>query len=117
MKPFPIILAELNDGSTASALTVDLAELLAAVQRTGRAGSLTIKVKIAPTTKQNGGAVDKVTAAVERKLELPKPEAPTDFFWLTDDAELTRKHPRQSELELRDVTSNSVSINNLKTAD
>jgi hypothetical protein len=39
----------------------------------------------------------------DRKLELPKPEQPQDFFWLTDDAEPTRQHPRQHSLDLRDA--------------
>lgn len=118
MKPFTLILAELNDGSTAAGLTADIAELLAAVQRSGRSGSLTLKIKVAPTTKsQATGSVDKVNLTAERKLELPKPEAPTDFYWLTDDAQLTRNHPRQQSLELRDVSeSGVVSSNNLRTA-
>lgn len=118
MKPFPLTLAELNDGSTAAALTADLAELLATVQRTGRAGSLTLKLKVAPATRnQSSGSVDKVNLTAERKLELPKPEAPTDFYWLTDDAELSRNHPRQHSLELRDVAgSGVVSSTDLKVA-
>lgn len=118
MKPFTLTLAELNDGSTAAALTADLAELLATVQRTGRAGSLTLKIKIAPATRsQATGSVDKVNLTAERKLELPKPEAPTDFYWLTDSAELSRNHPRQHSLELRDVAgSGVVSSHDLKVA-
>lgn len=115
-KPFTIILAELNDGSTAAALTADLEELLGAVQRSGRAGSLTLKIKVVPTKAQSG-AIDKVNLTAERKLELPKPEAPIDFFWLTDDGQLSRNHPRQQSLELRDVTgSGVVNSTDLKTA-
>lgn len=116
-KPFTLTLAELNDGITAAALTSDFAELLATVQRTGRSGALTVKIKVAPSNRNQAGSVDKVTVTAERKLELPKPEAPTDFFWMTDDAQLSRKHPRQNELELRDVSgSGVVSENNLKKA-
>ncbi|MDQ1260601.1 MAG: hypothetical protein QG643_2427, partial [Pseudomonadota bacterium] len=39
----------------------------------------------------------------DRKLELPKPEQPSDFFWLTDEAEPTRQHPRQHALDLREA--------------
>jgi hypothetical protein len=45
--------------------------------------------------------VDKITISADRKLELPKPESPQDFFWLTDDATPTRNHPRQHALDLR----------------
>lgn len=116
-KPFPLLIADLNDGSTAAGLTANIHELLAAVQNSGRSGSLTLKLKISPATKGSSGGVDKVTIVAEKKLELPKPDAPVDFFWLTDEAELSRKHPRQNELELRHVEgSGAVSSNDLKKA-
>lgn len=105
MKSFNLLLTELNEGSTHSALTGDLAELLRTVQATGRAGSVTLKIKVAPATRSNSGYVDKVTITADRKLELPKPEQPADFFYLTDDGETTRNHPRQHDLPLRDVAA------------
>ncbi|MBB3642583.1 hypothetical protein [Variovorax atrisoli] len=105
MKAFSHFLNELNEGSTHAALTADLAELLRTVQTTGRAGALVLKVKVSPTTKTNSGQVDKVTITADRVLSLPKPEQPSDFFWLTEDGETSRNHPRQHSLELRDVAS------------
>lgn len=104
MKAFNHFIVELNDGSTHAALSADLAELLRTVQNTGRAGSLTLKVKVAPATRTNSGSVDKVTITADRKLELPKPEQASDFFWLTEDGETSRNHPRQHDLPLREVT-------------
>lgn len=101
MKAFSLLLAELNDGITHTALTADLNELVQHVHSTGRGGSLTLKLKVSPASK--GGYVDKVVIVADRKLELPKPETPSDFFWLTDDAEMTRQHPRQHALDLRDA--------------
>jgi hypothetical protein len=103
MKPFNLILAELNAGQSNATLSSHLDELLQAVKKHGRAGTLTIKLKVAPAGK--GADVDKVLVACESQISLPKPEQPTDFFWMTDDAELSRKHPKQHELELRDVSS------------
>ncbi len=100
---FNVFLADLNDGSTLAGLTGDLQDLLQAVRDHGRSGSMTLKIKIAPATK-GGQEVDKITITAERKLELPKPEQPQDFFWLTADAQPSRKHPRQQELPLRDVS-------------
>jgi hypothetical protein len=102
MKSFNLFLQDLNDGQTHAGLTGDLGELLQAVQAHGRAGSMTLKIKIAPASR-GGGDVDKITITAERKLELPKPEQPQDFFWLTDTAEPTRQHPRQHALDLRDA--------------
>lgn len=103
MKAFSLFLAELNDGTTHAGLTADLQELFQTVKATGRAGSMTLKIKIASATRGTG-EVDKVTITADRKLELPKPEQPQDFFWLTDEAEPTRQHPRQHALDLRDAT-------------
>jgi hypothetical protein len=99
---FNVFLADLNDGATLAGLTADLQELLQAVRNHGRSGSMTLKLKVAPATK-GGQEVDKITITAERKLELPKPDQPQDFFWLTADAQPSRKHPRQQELPLRQV--------------
>jgi hypothetical protein len=98
MKSFNLFLQDLNDGSTHAGLTGDLAELLAAVKSTGRTGSMTLKIKVASASR-GGGEVDKITIIADRKLELPKPEQPQDFFWLTDDAEPTRQHPLTRRLK------------------
>ena len=111
---FNKLIGELNEGSSHAALSADLAELLKTVQNTGRAGTLTLKVKIAPATRTQSGEVDKITITADRKLELPKPVSPSDFFWLTEDGETTRNHPRQQSLELRDVSSDGSSVSNFK---
>ncbi len=103
MKAFSVFLVELNEGSTHSALTKDLDELLRTVQATGRAGAMTVKIKVVPAIKTTSGQVDKVNVTADRVLALPKPEQPTDFFWLTEDGETSRNHPRQHSLELREV--------------
>lgn len=106
MKSFSLFLVDLNDGTTHAGLTGDFAQLLQEVQSHGRSGSMTLKIKVSPATKNTrGGDVDKVTITAERKLELPKPDQPSDFFWLTDTGEPTRQHPRQHALDLRDATA------------
>ena len=102
MKAFSLFLVDLNDGQTHAGLTGDLNELLQAVKLHGRSGSMTLKIKVAPASRGQHD-VDKITIVADRKLELPKPEQPSDFYWLTDDAEPTRQHPRQHHLDLRDA--------------
>jgi hypothetical protein len=104
MKAFAIFIQDVNDGQTHAGLTADLGELFQTVRNTGRGGAMTVKIKVTPAVK-GGGEVDKITITVDRKLELPKPEAPSDFFWLTDEAEPTRQHPRQHALDLRSAKS------------
>lgn len=102
MKALSLFLQEINGGSTHAACTADLAELFKTVQETGRKGALKLTITVSPGTK--GGEVDKVVVNVDRTLALPKAEQPSDFFWLTDDAEPTRNHPRQHDLPLVDAT-------------
>lgn len=102
MKALSHFLQEINGGSTHAACTADLAELFKTVQETGRKGALKLTITVSPGTK--GGEVDKVVVNVDRTLALPKAEQPSDFFWLTDDAEPTRNHPRQHDLPLVDAT-------------
>ena len=106
MKSFAHLLNEINEGSTHAALTQDMADLLRTVQTTGRAGKLTITLKVAPAVRNtSGGDIDRINLTVDHILALPKPETPTDFFYLTEDGETTRNHPKQQTLELREVTS------------
>lgn len=102
MKSFITFIAELNDGQTNAALTGHLAELFAAVKSHGLAGELSLKVKVVPAQAGNSGA-DKINVVCESQLKLPKPKQPADFFFLTDEAEPTRRHPKQHELQLREV--------------
>lgn len=103
MKPFNLILAELNGGQSNATLSGHFDELLQAVKRHGRPGSLKVTIKVSQAGK--GADVDKVLVSLDSQISLPKPEMPSDFFWMTENAELSRKHPNQHELELRDVSS------------
>jgi hypothetical protein len=105
MKAFSVFINELNEGSTHAAITADLAELLQTVQNTGKGGELTLKIKVQPAVKGNAGYVDRIVIAVDRALKLPKNEQPSDFFYLSEEGEPVRNHPRQQTLELRDTAS------------
>jgi len=101
-KAFALFLQELRDGRAHTELTATLAELLAAVKDTGKAGEITLKIKVKPASR--GSDVDKVTITDAIVAKLPMPERGEDFFWLTDDNNLSRNHPRQHSLELREAT-------------
>jgi hypothetical protein len=101
-KAFALFLQELRDGRTHTELTSQLAELLTQVKETGRGGAIKLSIKVKPAGR--GADVDKVVITDSVNVELPKPERGDDFFWLTDDNDLSRNHPRQGSLELRDAT-------------
>lgn len=102
-KAFAVFLQDLRDGRAHAELSSQLAELLTKVKETGKGGGLTLKIKIKPASR--GGDVDKVTISDAITVEMPKPERGEDFFWLTDDNDLSRNHPRQANLELREATT------------
>jgi hypothetical protein len=98
---FAVFLQDLRDGRAHSELSAGLADLLAAVKDTGKGGTLTFSLKVKPGAR--GKDVDKVIITDNVKVDLPKPERGEDFFWVTDSNELSRKHPRQQSLELREA--------------
>ena len=100
-KAFALTLQDLRDGRVHAELTQQFSDLIQKVQETGKAGELTLKIKVKPATRGN---VDKVMIADAITINMPKPERGEDVFWLTDDNELSRNHPRQGNLELRDAT-------------
>lgn len=104
MKPFNLFITDLNGGETNAALSAHLAELMRSVKTHGRPGTLKVSIKVSPATKGSGD-IDKILVGCDSQLSLPKPEQPTDMFFLDEDAEPSRKHPRQRELQLSDVSS------------
>ncbi len=100
-KAFAVFLQDLRDGRAHSELSAQLAELVHKVKETGKGGTLTLKLKIKPAGR--GSDVDKVTIADVIMVDLPKPDRGEDFFWLTSESELTRNHPTQGALDLREV--------------
>jgi hypothetical protein len=101
-KAFAVILQELRDGRVHAELSQQFGDLVAKVKETGKGGELVLKIKIKPATR--GTDVDKITVSDAINITLPKPERGEDIFYLTEECELTRSHPKQQELALRDVT-------------
>jgi hypothetical protein len=102
-KAYAVFLQELRDGRTHSELSSLLGELLQKVKDTGKGGSITLEIKVGPATR--GSEVDKVVIKDKITAKLPSPERGEDFYWLTDDSQLSRNHPRQTSLDLRDAAT------------
>ncbi|QYG07151.1 hypothetical protein [Janthinobacterium sp. PAMC25594] len=100
-RAFAVFLQELRDGRTHIELTTALADLLGKVKDTGKAGSITLQIGVKPAGK--GADVDKVVIMDKITTKLPTPERGEDFYWLTDDNDLSRNHPKQSTLDLREA--------------
>ena len=101
-RAFAVFLQELRDGRTHAELSDQLATVLEKVKETGKAGEITLKLKVRPAGR--GADVDKIVVADSVTIKLPNPERGEDFFWLTEENDLSRNHPRQGGLDLREVT-------------
>ena len=104
---FGIFIQDVRDGRAHAELSTQLAELLAAVRLTGKGGSLTLKIDVKPAGR--GSDVDKVVITDTVTAKVPKPDRGQDFFWLTDTNDLSRNHPRQHTLDLRDASARAPS--------
>ena len=99
VRPFAAVLRELNRGRVHEELSTQLQDLVAAVQSTGRKGSLSFTLTVSPTG--DSGAVQ-VSDTVSAKL--PHFERAASMFYITDEHNLVRSDPRQLELPLQTVT-------------
>jgi hypothetical protein len=91
---------EIDSGATVNELTEALQRVNTAVRATGKAGSVTLIVKIAPATK---GATDVVAVRAEVKTKIPEPERRMAICDLTDSNGLSKSDPKQQTLDLRVV--------------
>lgn len=88
------ILREYRNGRAADVATRKLAELVQAVDDTGKAGTLTITFKVKP---EKGGGSQK-TIACEIKSKTPDADMPEAVFFSDAEGALHRSDPQQREM-------------------
>lgn len=93
--PFPDVLTQLRKGAAVDEFTAALAELVQAVTYTGKKGTLTLKLNVAPS-KTDDSAVEVVD---DLAVKVPKPPQKTSLFFADDSGSLTRTDPRQGRIE------------------
>jgi hypothetical protein len=91
---FLAFLAGVNKGRTVTELGEMLQVLAAAVENTGKSGTLTLKF----TMKPAGTNSDAVTVTDEVLLKAPRLKRPESIFFLDADHNLVRNHPNQNSL-------------------
>jgi hypothetical protein len=97
---FPETILQLNNGATVSELGDALEKVVAAVRATGKSGSITLSIRVAPASK---GATNVLMVESQVKTKLPEPERGMTIFYATEDNQLVRNDPRQQMLPLRVV--------------
>lgn len=103
VRPFAAVLQEHAKGSVHARLSDLLAELTAAVAETGKKGTLTLVVTVAPVSKGAAGALT-VSTKIAAKVPEGDDAAPTSVFFADDHGNLTRNDPNQLTLPLREVS-------------
>jgi hypothetical protein len=93
-------LLQLRSGKAVDELSQQLAELVGAVKKTGKQGTITLQLKVAPAT---AGEVRQIFVTDAIKFNPPMPARPSTLFYPNEDNQLLRKDPNQKELELRSV--------------
>ena len=92
MSTFSDVLGALNGGVTHQKLNDHLAELVDAVRLTGKAGAISVTLKISP----NGS----LGVTITDEIKLKKPELPrgASVFFTDEHGNLLRRDPRQTEM-------------------
>ena len=94
-------LRELRQGITLDELDSSVAELVASVKATNKAGELTLKLKFRPG--KNGAKYLHIEDSVS--VKTPKQDRADTIFFTTADNSLTKQDPDQRSLDLRPVGS------------
>lgn len=110
-KTFAQLLDALRFGTLGDELDKDMKKLVEACTSTGRAGELTLKVKLKPG---KGGQLEVID---DYAVKMPKAEKGTTLMYATPEGNLTRNDPRQLELTgLRTVDSTSGELRRIGAA-
>lgn len=97
---FQETILQINSGAAVTELSEALARVVAAVRATGKSGSITLVLKVAPASK---GSADVLLVESQVKTKLPERDRGMTIFYATEDNKLVRNDPRQQTLPLRVV--------------
>jgi len=97
---FQETILQINNGATVAELSGALEKVVAAVRMAGKAGSITLTLKVAPASK---GSTDVLMVESQVRTKLPEPERGISIFYATEDNKLVRNDPKQQQLPLRVV--------------
>lgn len=98
IRPVTDTLAQLRFGELVDEMSEKLNELTTACANTGKAGAITLTIKIKPHPAGQMELTDDVT------LKLPKPPRGMTLMYATPEGNLVRQDPRQMSIDgLREV--------------
>lgn len=94
MRPFTDILRDIRRGRAVDQATQALADVVRAVDLTGKPGTVTLTLTIKP--EKGGGSQKTIIASV--KAKKPEADIPEAVFFSDPDGDLHRSDPSQSEM-------------------
>lgn len=100
VRPFAATLQEIAGGSVHSRLSEQLQELVEAVKDTGKKGTITLQLQVAPLKPGN---VTNLVVTAKTVLKAPEGDdaTPSSVFFYDRGGNLTREDPSQLKLPLR----------------
>lgn len=101
-RAFLNVLTAHKNGAAISDASAAMKQVVAAVQLTGKPGSLTVNFSIAPATKGDAGTL---VIVPKIKFKAPETEAPGSIFYADADFNLVREDPNQKVMDLREPAS------------
>ena len=101
-KPLTEILKMLSEGSVDGEAGERMAELVSAVDSTGKSGSLTIKLTLKKTSKSA------MSILADVKMSKPQDAPDSTLMFPTPEGNLLLNDPRQQSLELKQVPVGAV---------
>lgn len=110
IKPFAATLQEIAAGTFHARLSEQLQDLVTAVTDTGRKGTLTVQLTVAPIKPGNTTNLV-VTGKVAVKAPESDDAAPSSVFFHDTNGNLTRNDPNQPALPLRGLESTGKAAN------
>ena len=103
-RPFIDTLRDIEAGGLLDELSETQHSLIDAIRLTGKGGELTIKLAYKPDG--NG----QMTIKADVKAKEPALSRGTSLFFLTPEGNLTRRDPRQQDLQLRTVNDDKPEV-------
>lgn len=95
IRPFAELMTMLDHGTVHAEASRGLHDLTAAVRDTGKAGTMTITLKLAPLK----GNTDQLVIQAQVATKPPKSEPTSAIFYVDNSGNLVRNDPRQPEID------------------
>lgn len=99
---FAVTLSEIRNGDCLNEVSNEMGRLIQAVRLTGRAGKITLKMKVEPASR---GDVTRIFIEDQISIDIPKPQRAKALFFTTEEGGLQRKDPNQLEMDLKVISS------------